>query len=241
MEGFDVTPVLSIVMPIYLAKPILAWMTDVAIRLIKERTVGGFELVIVDDGSPSPAIDFGKHKYIRRNNQGGFAEAVNEGVGHTCGQFICIINNDLFVHWGWDVALVGEASRRGIGFAFPAARHIPDQAMAYGAALGEAPVDHAPVDCDMRGVFGACFVSRRSVFDELGPLDEGYGPGGWEDKDLFACAIERGYRLRKCFDSHVVHIGNATANTVPGFWKAQANNCERFEAAHGPISKWGLE
>jgi len=93
----------------------------------------------------------------------------------------------------------------------------------------------------MRGVFGACFVCRTDLFRELGGLDEGYGLGGWEDKALFAQAYEGGYVTVKCFDSHVAHIGNATVNKIAGFWETQKKNRERFEAAHGPISKWRLE
>ncbi len=234
--------VLSIVMPCYWVNEKLLEMTKQAIGQIHRCTETEYELILVDDGSLFRLIV--EANCIRREGQGGFARAVNDGIKAAKSDYICVMNNDVFVTASWDKQLLQEAAEPEVGFAFPDFRHVKPALSALELARErnsrELETCRRPLDCDLRGTCGACFVSRREIYGEIGLLDDGYGLGGWEDKDLFARALEAGYRLRKCYGSFVVHVGNATANTIAGFWERQKENQERFEAAHGPIERWHL-
>lgn len=225
---------LSIVIPNYWANEDLVAMTREAIARIRAHTETSYGIVLIDDGSPLHP-EFGE-LCLRLEKHSGFAKAVNKGLLSSAAEFFCVMNNDTFVTAGWDVQLVEQAMDEEVGFAFPDCRAFSDRDHEAKRRFGG-----RAVDCDLRGAFGACFVSRYVIYDRIGMLDEGYGFGGWEDKDLFARAIETGYVLRKCFGSIVHHKGNATANGVSGFWQGQRENRKRFEVAHGPISKWRLE
>jgi GT2 family glycosyltransferase len=57
-------------------------------------------------------------------------------------------------------------------------------------AHGFPPLDRAGAEVDY--VSGAALLVRRSLFDEVGGLDERYSPGFWEDVDLCFAVRERG-------------------------------------------------
>jgi GT2 family glycosyltransferase len=55
-----------------------------------------------------------------------------------------------------------------------------------------------------------CVAIRRAVWQELGGLDQGYGPGYYEDFDFSIRARQAGYRLMMCEDAFVYHAGSGT-------------------------------
>jgi hypothetical protein len=81
-----------------------------------------------------------------------------------------------------------------------------------------------------------CTALRRDVLDAVGPLDEGFGVGMFEDDDYAARLRAQGFSLRCAEDVFVHHVGEAPfGDLVPGGEHAEpfASNRRRFE------EKWG--
>jgi GT2 family glycosyltransferase len=91
---------LSIVMPVY--NPDEQWLRD-ALESVRNQWCGRWELLCVDDGSPSPSArqiieeyasrDDRVH-YLRLENNGGIAKATNRGIFAARGAYIAFMDQD---------------------------------------------------------------------------------------------------------------------------------------------------
>jgi glycosyltransferase involved in cell wall biosynthesis len=82
-----------------------------------------------------------------------------------------------------------------------------------------------------------CTAMRRSVINEVGPLDERFGFGMFEDDDYALRMREKGYHLLCAEDVFVHHWGSAGFSFVAfeHYWLTFQENRQKFE------DKWGLE
>jgi hypothetical protein len=82
-----------------------------------------------------------------------------------------------------------------------------------------------------------CLAMRREVFDRVGPLDEQFGVGMFEDDDYAMRARAAGYRVVCAEDAFVHHFGKASFGELAARGEYGAlfhANRRRFEA------KWGV-
>ena len=153
----------------------------------------------------------------------GFLRGCNRAASLTRGEYVVFLNNDTWVNAGWLdrmldlarrdplVAMVGckllnadgtiqEAG--GVmfedGWGFPYGRD-KDPAGAQYSFVRE-------VDC----VIGACFLVRRSAFEEVGGLNELYSPAFFEEFDLAFAFADAGYRIMYQPASVVYHLGSSS-------------------------------
>ena len=54
-----------------------------------------------------------------------------------------------------------------------------------------------------------CVAARRAVLDRVGPLDEAYGIGMFEDDDFAVRMRAAGFRVCCAEDAYVHHVGQA--------------------------------
>lgn len=217
----EARPSVSIVIPVYLLpdkdNELLRFTYD-CMRSITEYMPYA-EVIVVDNGSPvrSEALRDSACIYIRNDENLGFAPAVNQGLEAATEEWIIVCNNDVeFLHdWG----------RKAIGAWQPEigiiSSHLIDHDPQMSMGL-EYPPD------DVGYFFGACWMVRRDILDEIGYLDEGYKIGMYEDKDFVQRIVAAGYKTAKI--GHVKHVGNATWGKMENQHEIYLQNKERYEA-----------
>jgi GT2 family glycosyltransferase len=177
----------------------------------------------------------------------GFAKANNQGIERSTGDYLVLLNNDTIVPQGWlsrllwhlrdpEVGLVGPFTN----FAGNEARiEAPYRTWAEMEAFASENVwksDQQVADIHMLAMF--CVAMRREVFEEVGPLDEQFGVGMFEDDDYSMRGRQAGYRIICAADVFVHHFGQAAFGKLirsGDYDRLFDENRRKFEA------KWGIE
>jgi GT2 family glycosyltransferase len=96
--------------------------------------------------------------------------------------------------------------------------------------------DGQVADIHMLAMF--CLALRRETYERVGPLDEQFGIGMFEDDDYSLRVKQRGYRVICAADVFVHHFGQATFKDLIGRGEYKAlfeANQRRYEA------KWNTQ
>jgi len=228
-------------------------LTKLCLTSLLINTKHPYEVIVVDnssrDGSQaylSRVADRHQHVRVEINPKNrGFAAAVNQGVATANGQFVVVLNNDTVLGPGWlptllrhldepTVGLVGAVTNRsGTG------AEVPTDYSTYAEfmhAASRRSHDQAGEHFDIDTVAMFCAAIRHADFDEIGPLDEAYGLGLFEDDDYSMRVRARGYRVVCADDVLVHHFGEASfGKLVPTGKHAELfeENRRRFE------QRWG--
>lgn len=72
---------------------------------------------------------------------------------------------------------------------------------------------------------------KREVFEKVGPLDERFSPGNFEDEDYCLRIRLAGYKLMLCKDTFIQHFGSASFSGDPSAFSnlLQENEQKKFE------------
>jgi GT2 family glycosyltransferase len=221
--------------------------------LFDRTTYPNYEVVVVDNGSTDGTREYltefaATHpecKVVFNDANDGYSPANNRGVAASTGDYVVLLNNDTVLTRGWlsrlvrplrdpRVGLVGPVSswpgnESGIETDYRTLADMETFAETYTRARESQWYDA------IRVIF-FCVAMRRSVWDEVGPLDERFALGvGFEDDDYNERVKQKGYRLVYVEDAIVHHWGVATNSKrdVKDHWKLLEKNRRLFE------SKWG--
>ncbi len=213
-----------------------------------------YELIIIDNASHDGTGDMLKHiasinqhvRIIANSNNVGFAGAVNQGLAAARGNILILLNSDTLVpHW-WPGELISHLKDDRVGLIGPTTNRSGTEAdlsckyRTYGEFLAFAENQrnaHAGqfFETSMLSMF--CVAMRRKTYERLGPLDERYGIGLFEDDDYSLRALRCGFRLHCARDSFVHHFGQGSF----GEWGSRSRytglhraNLRRFE------QKWDI-
>jgi GT2 family glycosyltransferase len=221
--------------------------------LLQGETWPRFEVLVVDnasaDGTPGylrslAGADARVRVFLQERNLG-FPAASNIGLGHARGEVVLLLNNDTVVPPGMIGRLVRPLLRdREVGivcattnFCGNEARVEPDyedlDGMPRFAAARARQYAGRLLDLPVAAMY--CAAARREVVEEVGPLDESFGTGMFEDDDYSLRVRQAGYRVVCAEDAYVHHVGQGSfqalsAAEYEALWK---RNQARFEA------KWG--
>jgi GT2 family glycosyltransferase/Tfp pilus assembly protein PilF len=213
---------------------------------IRKNTGIPYDLVLVDNGSAEDVAyeaDQNNIRVIRNDSNKGFAHACNQGIRHTHGDFVVILNNDTIATPGWLERLVWHA--RGdarIGIVGPSTsfaagpQQIPTSYRSekdlYDFSEGLYSKNrHSHVDVDK--VVGVCMVLRRAMLEDVGLFDTRFGIGNYEDDDICLRARLGGYRVVWAKDVFVHHKGSVTFRSIGmDYGKIIEENRQKY------ISKW---
>ena len=85
-----------------------------------------------------------------------------------------------------------------------------------------------------------CFMFSRDVLDVIGPLDEGYGIGMFEDDDYCMAARRKGFEVVLAEDVFIHHYGSVSFKKLEdeSYRELFEQNKKRFEQKWG--QKWKM-
>lgn len=246
----DSLPMVSMVVVTYKN---LALTKQCLTSLLENTTQPRFELLVVDNASGDGTAEYlqelaGADTRIRlvlNDENLGFAAAVNQGLEQARGDVLVILNNDTVVPNGWQAPMIRHAQRPDVGLVVAATNRSGNESrvlvdyddlegMEDFAAERRRRFDGRSFDIRVAAMY--CVAMRREVYERVGPLDEGFGIGLFEDDDYSYRARLEGLRVICAEDVFVHHAGRAAFGDLPGeelqaLWD---ENQLRFE------QKWGV-
>jgi len=226
---------------------------QLCVNSIQVHTDRPYRLILVDNGSTDGVAEFFDSvpgaRVVHLPENRGFAAGVNAGLAHAEGHVV-LLNSDTIVTPAWldrlerplheagDVGMVGPVSNCVSG-----AQQIPtppldspDSIAAFAMQWASA---HAGETEPAARLVGFCVLIRDRVLETLGPLDERFGIGNYEDDDYCIRVSRAGYRLVVARDCFIFHFGSRTFAGM-GFDTAQWNALmERNRTAF--LRKWTVE
>ena len=182
-----------------------------------------WELTVVDNGSTDDTVAVLAEmvdKYdravpalniIRNDHNAGAVTARNQAIEETSGDYLVFLDNDMIVGdpaWPRKLRAVLDSDEK-IGIVVPKLVFPFDPSMIQCAGCAVSPTGRVQfmgrgdkaddprfdrrkeIQCGI----SACMMLKRSVVDELGPLDEVYNPVQFEDIDYCYRARSKGYRV----------------------------------------------
>jgi GT2 family glycosyltransferase len=212
------------------------------------------ELVVVDNASTDGTREYlaalsereSRVQVIRNEASRGFGPAVNQGLLAASGDVLVILNNDTIAPPGWLARLAAHLERPEIGLVGPTTNRCGNEAevdstyRTYGEMLQLASRrarEHSGTAFDIEVATLFCAAMRRDVYERVGPLDERFEVGLFEDDDYSARVREAGLRVVCAEDAFVHHFGEGSFGAlVPTgrYGELFRANKERFE------EKWGV-
>lgn len=180
------------------------------------------EIIVVDNASSDGSKGFlqswaaagAKRKLILNDDNRGFAAANNQGLGIATGDFLVLLNNDTYVTPGWIRTLVNHLQRdKTLGLIGPVTNNIGNEAkidIQY-ADMNEMLVESAAYTRrhiaqlhPLRTAAFFCVMMGRQTFERVGPLDEAFGRGFFEDDDYCRRIEQIGLRV-VCAEDVFIH------------------------------------
>ncbi len=236
----------SIIIPVY-----NQWdYTYMCLKSILENTEGiSYEVIIADDNSSDETVNIEKYvknvKLIRNKNNLGFLRNCNNAAKQASGKYVLFLNKDTEVQKEWLKNLLQlMESDDTIGIAGPKFIYPDGVLLEAGCIMwkdGESwqfgmfddpdrPEYNYARETDF--ISGACIMSKKELFYEIGGFDERYAPAYYEDADLAFEVSKKGYKIVYQPSSVVIHYENITYQKYKPANTNGQNNKEKF------MQKW---
>jgi GT2 family glycosyltransferase len=212
-----------------------------------------YEVIVVDNASDDGTVEYlyalataNPHvRLILNDTNRGFAAANNQALAQAQGDVLVLLNNDTIAPPGWLEGLLRHLEDPAVGLVGPVTNRIGNEAeieadyTTYGQLLDFARHNRCQnqgrlFDIPFPRMF--CLAMRRDTFARLGPLDERFEVGLFEDDDYALRARAAGYRTVCAEDVFVHHFGQASfGSLIPTgeYERLLQANKQRLEA------KWG--
>lgn len=227
--------------------------------ILKRSTYGRYDITIVDNGSRERATlrtleylaGHDRITVIRHDCPFNYSRLNNLAVATTRGDLVCLLNNDVeVISPGWLEEMISLAIVPDVGVV-GARLWYPDDTLQHGGVIigvsglaGHAhprlPRGHAGhggravLQQELAAVTGACLVVRRSVFDEVGGLDEGLAVA-FNDIDFCLRVRAAGYRNVWTPYAELMHRESASR----GAEDTAAKRVRLFDEARYMRARWG--
>jgi GT2 family glycosyltransferase/glycosyltransferase involved in cell wall biosynthesis len=226
-------------------------LTGACLRsLLAGETWPRLEVLVVDNDSPDgtrqllESLDDRRLRLFLMDRNLGFPAANNLALREARGEVVVFLNNDTVVPPGLMGRLVRAVSDPSVGLACPTTNFCGNEARVeplydnldgLPAFAAQRARRHAGELMDISVAAMYCAAARREVLTEVGPLDEAFGIGMFEDDDYSLRVREAGYRVVCVEDAYVHHVGQGSFQTLTreAYAELWRRNQQRFEL------KWG--
>jgi GT2 family glycosyltransferase len=212
-------------------------------------------LIVVDNASADGTREYlaalserdSRIRVIRNDGNRGFGPAVNQGLAAAGADILVVLNNDTVVPPGSLACLVGHLERPDVGLVGPTTNRCGNEAEINTAYRTHAEMsqlaarraeEHAGIAFDIEVATLFCAAMRRDVFERVGPLDERFEVGLFEDDDYSARVRAAGFRVVCAEDAFVHHFGEGSFGELVSsgrYGELFRSNKQRFE------EKWAVE
>ena len=191
--------------------------------LVDHCTVDAEALSLLDAAEAAGAVR------LRADGPFNFSRLCNLGAGAATGEVLVFLNNDVVTQTpDWLAQLAHILTQPGVGVA-GAELHYPDGRLQHAGivnslqngpqhvAAGQTSRDRGPLGLlnyarECLAVSGACFATRRGLFDQLGGFDEAY-PEDYNDVDYCLRVREAGYLTLMAPSARLIHHESRTRDT----------------------------
>jgi len=201
--------------------------TQECVESIRKHTPEMHEIIFVDNGSSDGSSKWlnkliksnSHYKLIENKKNLGFSKGCNQGIEAATGEYVLLLNNDVVVTENWLCGMLEcLTSAPHIGIVGPMTNNVsgPQKVPVVGYSSIDELTDYARVFrkknrhrwIPKRRVVGFCMLFKRQLIEEIGFLDERFGPGNFEDDDLCLRASLAGYHNVIAGDVFIHHYGS---------------------------------
>jgi len=212
-----------------------------------------YEIIVVDNHSSDGTQDYlrlmtdrcANFNIIINSENAGFSKANNQGLKKATGEYLILLNNDTVVPPGWLSRLIRHLRDPRIGLVGPLTNFAGNESridvnyitwremMAF---VKEHTWQNDGQISDIRMLAMFCIALRRDVYEIVGPLDEGFGIGMFEDDDYAERVRRKGYEIICAHDVFVHHFGQASFKKLienNSYNSIFEENKRRYENKHG--------
>ena len=222
--------------------------------ILENTEYPNYELIVIDNASTDGTVDELRRlardvpnvRAFFNDRNVGFGPGNNQGLREATGEILILLNNDTMVPRGWITRLARHLEDPAIGLIGPATNRACNEAQldilyqtyaeyqAVARDLGERYEGHRfPIRMPMM----FCAAMRRDVYERVGPLDERYEVGMFEDEDYALRAKAAGYQVAWTPEVYVHHAYHASIGKLlptGEYMRLVRLNQGRFE------EKWGI-
>jgi len=224
--------------------------------LEKNTNYSNWEATIVDNGSKDGTRGFieefikekgNKYNLILNSTNKGYAAGVNQGIRAAEGDYILLLNNDVYVLKNWLISMVETLEKDeknaivGAKLIYPTTGRIQHAGVVFLRKIESlhlyknSPPDQPRVNKYryFDAVTGACMLIRKTIFKEVGFFDERFRFGGFEDIDFCLRCRIRGYKIIYSPTSISLHDESVSSSQIENYYKIFKQNYKLF------LNKWG--
>lgn len=192
---------------------------------IQENCRQPIELILVDNGSTDGSEAYFRSivgaKVIRNEVNVGVAAGWNQGIALATGDYVLILNNDTLVPAGCIENMVRCAEQHPpIGMVVPRCNEVggPQRLEGFQSTQPKDILEEAAkvqtinaLSCwEFPRLKGVAMLIPRVVLQQVGPFDEQFGMGNFEDDDYCYRLKNHGYQLFIADDAFLYHYGSVS-------------------------------
>lgn len=229
---------------------------EACLTSVMAQSPAPLEVIVVDNASTDGTADLIADKFpsvrlIQNVRNRGFSGGCNAGLAIAQGDYFVLLNQDTAVDADWLQILSQTLDNREVGIAgckifYPDGKTIQHAGVAIDWPLGlTSHVGHGQPDsqtlntpASVEAVTGAAMAFRRDVLAAVGPLDEGFWPGYFEDVDFCLRVREAGYDIQLAPDATLTHVETTSITDQTQLSSAYQRGRLRFILKHTPPDRF---